>query len=88
MAGVQIWRGFKNALTASYPDVSLLKKKNGGAREEGNATEGSPRLYFLPVVPRASRSSPVVRPSRSSRETPEEEADALYYALTGVHYGS
>ena len=58
----------KVAGAASYPDVSLLKRQweRKGGRE---------RLFFLPVVPRASRSSPAARPSRSSRETPEEEAE-------------
>ena len=53
--------------TASYPDVSPLEnqwaRKGGRERESGR---DSPRLFFLPVVHRAAR---------SSRETPEGEAD-------------
>ena len=52
---------------------SLCWKISRLAREEGNAKEeSSPRLFFIPVVPRASRLLPVARASRSSRETPEE----------------
>ena len=48
---------------ASYPDMLLI---NLWARKGGRERErGSPRFFFLPVVHRASR---------SSRETPEEEA--------------
>ena len=42
--------------TASYSDVSLLKKSVGARGKKG------------------TRSSPVARASRSSRETPEDEA--------------
>ena len=53
-----------------------VEKSMGAQGKKGTRTrESSPRLFFLPVVPRASRSSPVARASRSSRETPEEEAD-------------
>ena len=62
-------------LTASYPDVSLLES-NGRAREEGNAKQ---HLFFLLVIPRALRSSPVARASRSSREMPVEDSTVLVF---------
>ena len=45
----------------------------GAQGRKGTRKRGT-RLFFLPVVPRALRSSPVARVSRSLREMPEEEA--------------